>query len=42
MSSMWRLYGASGPLLASLNPEQKERVRNLARSLGYANLASRL
>lgn len=39
---MMRLYWAAQPLLASLHPEQKEKVRALARSLGYANVASML
>jgi hypothetical protein len=39
---MMRLYWAAQPLLASLQPAQKERVRALARSLGYASVASML
>jgi hypothetical protein len=39
---MMRLYYAAQPLLGTLRPDQKERVRSLARSLGYANLASML
>ena len=39
---MMRLYWAAQPLLASLRPQQKGRVRALARSLGYANFASLL
>jgi hypothetical protein len=39
---MMRLYWAAQPLLASLHPQQKEKVRALARSLGYANVASML
>ncbi len=41
-SAMYRLYGAAQPLLAVLKPEQKERVRRLARSMGYASVASML
>jgi hypothetical protein len=40
--SMMRLSWAAQPLLASLHPVQKERVRALARSLGYASVASML
>jgi hypothetical protein len=39
---MMRLYYAAQPLLGMLKPDQKERVRSLARSLGYANVASML
>jgi hypothetical protein len=39
---MMRLYGAAQPLLASLTDVQKERVRSLARSLGYGHVASML
>jgi hypothetical protein len=42
MGSMYRLYSAAGPLLSVLQPDQKERIRGLARSLGYGSLASRL
>lgn len=35
-----RLYWAARPLLGTLNEVQKERVRALARSLGYAQVAS--
>ena len=36
------LYWAAQPLLGSLQPRQKDKVRALARSLGYGNLASML
>jgi hypothetical protein len=39
---MMRLYYAAQPLLGSLQPDQKERVRAMARSLGYGNVASML
>jgi hypothetical protein len=39
---MMQLYSAAQPLLASLLPEQKEKIRSLARSLGYPNVASLL
>jgi hypothetical protein len=39
---MMQLYSAAQPLLASLAPEQKEKIRSLARSLGYPNVASLL
>jgi hypothetical protein len=39
---MMQLYSAAQPLLASLNPGQKERIRSLARSLGYPSVASML
>jgi len=41
-SLMMRLYWAGQPLLGSLQQRQKERVRSLASSLGYSNLASKL
>ena len=39
---MMQLYSAAQPLLASLLPEQKEKIRSLAKSLGYPNVASLL
>ena len=39
---MMRLYYAAQPLLGILQPAQKERVRGMARSLGYGNVASML
>jgi hypothetical protein len=39
---MMQLYSAAQPLLASLLPDQKEKIRSLARSLGYPNVASLL
>ncbi len=35
-----RLYGAAGPLLQTLRPDQKEVVRRLVRSLGFESVAS--
>jgi hypothetical protein len=39
---MMRLYYAAQPLLGTLRPDQKERIRSLARSLGYGHVASML
>lgn len=39
---MMRLYYAAQPLLGTLRPDQKERIRAMARSLGYGNVASML
>ncbi len=39
-SAAQTLFYTAQPLLASLRPEQKERVRQLARSIGYASVAS--
>jgi hypothetical protein len=39
---MMRLYYSAQPLIGTLQPDQKERVRALARSLGYGQLASML
>jgi hypothetical protein len=35
-----KLYGAAGPLLNALRPDQKEQVRSLCRSLGFQMVAS--
>jgi hypothetical protein len=39
-SEFQKLYYAARPLLAVMRPDQKERVRGLARSMGYASVAS--
>jgi hypothetical protein len=39
---MMQLYSAAQPLLFTLAPEQKDKIRSLARSLGYPNVASLL
>jgi hypothetical protein len=39
-SALQRLYFAARPLIGVLRPEQKEHVRKLARSMGYAQYAS--
>lgn len=39
-SEFQRLYYAARPLLAIMRPDQKERVRGLARTMGYASVAS--
>jgi hypothetical protein len=39
-SEFQRLYYAARPLLAIMRPDQKERVRGLARNMGYASVAS--
>jgi hypothetical protein len=39
-SEFQRLYYAARPLLAVMRPDQKERVRGLARTMGYASVAS--
>jgi hypothetical protein len=39
---MMRLYYGAQPLLATLRPDQKERIRSLARTLGYGHVASML
>jgi hypothetical protein len=39
-SSVQRLYLAAQPLIGIMRPDQKEQVRRLARSLGYASYAS--
>jgi hypothetical protein len=39
-SSYQSLYQAGTPLLQSLRPDQKERVRILARRMGYGSVAS--
>ncbi len=41
-SAMQRVYWAARPLLAALQPGQKEQVRKLARSMGYTSMASML
>jgi hypothetical protein len=41
-NSAMELYWAAQPLLGSLRPDQKEKVKSLARSLGYPQLASML
>jgi hypothetical protein len=40
--SMQRVYYAARPLLGTLQEDQKEQVRRLARSMGYASVASML
>ena len=42
MSAMTRVYYAAQSLLGTLRPDQKEQVRRLARSMGYASVASML
>ncbi len=39
-SSFQQLYYAARPLLDVMRPDQKERVRGLARSMGYGSVAS--
>jgi hypothetical protein len=39
-SEFQRLYFAARPLLAIMRPDQRERVRALARTMGYASVAS--
>jgi hypothetical protein len=39
-ASIERLYYAARPLLGVMRPDQKERVRSLARSMGYGSVAS--
>jgi len=39
---MMQLYSAAQPLLSTLAPEQKDKIRSLAKSLGYPNVASLL
>src|SRR5215211_4520511 len=39
-SEFQRLYYAARPLLAIMRPDQKERVRGLARTMGYASVTS--
>jgi hypothetical protein len=41
-SVMMQLYSAAQPLLYTLVPEQKEKIRSLAKSLGYPQVASLL
>jgi hypothetical protein len=39
-SEFQKLYYAARPLLAVMRPDQKERVRGLARNMGYGSVAS--